>query len=154
MHSRVVGFIQRRLKHVRGHGATAGALCLARQGCQPSQLALRPPFLLRRFRLIAAEDLEPPRRRQLATGVAQAWRGGGPRQALLAGLLRGTREVAIGRRTSRLTGDLCRATKTADVVDAHVALLAQDGDVVLTSDVDDLRPLLRTRGISAQVLRC
>jgi hypothetical protein len=59
MHSRVVGFIQRRLKHVRGHGATAGALCLARQGCQPSQLALRPPFLLRRFRLIAAEDLEP-----------------------------------------------------------------------------------------------
>ncbi len=86
--------------------------------------------------------------------VAQAWQGGGPRQALLAQLLRGASEAAIDRRTSRPTGDLCGATKAADVVDAHVALLTQDGDVLLTSDLNGLRRLLRDRGVRAQVLPC
>lgn len=86
--------------------------------------------------------------------VAQAWRGGGARQALLARLLRGSTEIGLDRRTSRTTGDLCGLTKTTDVVDAHVALLTQDGDVVLTSDVNDLRRLLRARGIHAEFLHC
>src|SRR6516165_4046584 len=101
--------------------------------------------------------LEAARRRrdQVITSsgcVAQAWRGGGRRQALLARLLAGTTEIGLDRRTSRATGDLCRASKTADVVDAHLALLAHDGDVVLTSDTRDLRSLLRARGIDAEVL--
>ncbi|MBV8160629.1 MAG: PIN domain nuclease [Acidimicrobiia bacterium] len=86
--------------------------------------------------------------------VAQAWRGGGSRHALLARLLRGATEVALDRRISRATGDLCATSKTTDVVDAHVALIALDGDVVLTSDVSDLRRLLRARGVRGQVLRC
>jgi hypothetical protein len=103
--------------------------------------------------------LEAARRRrdQVVTSsgcVAQAWRGGGSRQALLARLLVGTTEVGLDRRTSRATGDLCQASKTVDVVDAHVALLAHDGDVVLTSDTHDLRSLLRVRRIYAQVLAC
>jgi hypothetical protein len=103
--------------------------------------------------------LEAARRRrdQVITSsgcVAQAWRGGGPRQALLARLLAGTTEIGLDRRTSRATGDLCRASKTADVVDAHLALLAHDGDVVLTSDTRDLRSLLRARRMDAVVLAC
>jgi hypothetical protein len=86
--------------------------------------------------------------------VAQAWRGGGSRQALVARLLAGTTEVGLDHRMSRATGDLCHASKTADVVDAHLALLAHDGDVVLTSDTNDLRNLLRARRINAHVLAC
>ena len=86
--------------------------------------------------------------------VAQAWRGDGSRQALLARLLRGTAEVGIDRWVSRSIGDLCGATKTTDVVDTHLALLARDGDVVLTSDVDDVRRLLRARHVNAEVLQC
>jgi hypothetical protein len=86
--------------------------------------------------------------------VAQAWRGGGPRQALLSRLLRGTAEVGLDRRMSAATGDLCRATKTNDVVAAHVALQTREGDVLLTSDVKEFRRLLRARSINAEVLRC
>ena len=86
--------------------------------------------------------------------VAQAWRAGGSRQALLARLLRGAAELGLDHRTSRATGDLCGVTKTTDVVDAHVALLTFDRDVVLTSDVDDIRRLLRSRGIRAEILHC
>lgn len=85
--------------------------------------------------------------------VAQAWRGGA-RQALLARLLRGLSENALDRRVSRTAGELCGAATTTDVVDAHVALLVRDEDVVLTSDVDDIRRLLRARGVNAQVRRC
>jgi hypothetical protein len=56
------------------------------------------------------------------------------------GSLAGTIEIGLDRRTSWATGDLCQASKTADVVDAHIALLTRDGDVVLTSDTNDLRP--------------
>ena len=98
------------------------------------------------------------RRRELVVTssacVAQSWRGEGSRQALLARLLGGVIEVGLDRRMSRATGNLCGATKTADVIDSHVALLVRDGDVVLTSDVDDLRRLLRTRGVTAHVRRC
>lgn len=86
--------------------------------------------------------------------VAQAWRGRGSRQALLARLLQGTTEIGLDRRMSRTTGDLCGVTKTTDVVDAHVALLTQDDDVVLTSDVDDFRRLIRATGSRAEIQRC
>jgi hypothetical protein len=85
--------------------------------------------------------------------VAQAWRGGA-RQDLLARLVRGLSENALDRRVSRTMGELCGTTATTDVVDAHVALLVRDEDVVLTSDVDDLLRLLRARGVNAQVRRC
>src|ERR1700730_7813098 len=67
--------------------------------------------------------------------VAQAWRGGGSRQALLARLLRGLNEHGLGADVSRRVGEVCGDAGLSDVVDAHVALLARDDDVVLTSDV-------------------
>jgi len=86
--------------------------------------------------------------------VAQSWREGGSRHALLARLLRGTNEQGLDIQVSRTVGDLCGSTATDDVIDAHVALLAHDSDVVLTGDVDDIKRLLRARRCRAQVKRC
>lgn len=96
------------------------------------------------------------RREQIVTSsgaVAQAWRGG-PRQALLARLLRGVREHGLDREISRRVGELCGGAALTDVIDAHVALLAHDNDLVLTSDPNDLRSLLRTRRSEAEVRAC
>jgi hypothetical protein len=86
--------------------------------------------------------------------VAEAWRSGGPRQALLARLLRGVDEVALDRRMSRAVGELCARATSNDIVDAHVALLAHDRDIVLTSDPDDLQRLMGVRGSTAIVRSC
>lgn len=86
--------------------------------------------------------------------AAQAWRGGGARQTLLARLLRGLEERGLDPSISRTVGVLCATTATTDVIDAHVALLAGDTDTVVTSDVDDIRGLLRARGSRAHVRRC
>lgn len=86
--------------------------------------------------------------------VAQAWRLGGPRQALLARLLRGLSEKGLDPQVSRSIGQLCAAASTKDVVDAHVALLAGDEDIVVTSDEKDLLRPLRTGGSAAQLWRC
>lgn len=55
--------------------------------------------------------------------------------------------------SSRAVGELC-ATGTADIVDAHVALLATDHDTVVTSDPGDITLLLRAAGCSARSVRC
>lgn len=85
--------------------------------------------------------------------VAQVWRGGSG-QAIVARLLRGVSEHGLGPEVSRPVGALCGASASSDVVDAHVALLAGDGDVVLTSDPVDLRRLLRAVGSTAAVRGC
>lgn len=107
----------------------------------------------------AAALVEAARRRRepvtTSSGcVAQVWRGDGGRQVLLAGLLRGTREHALGPDTSRTIGSLCGMARTSDAVDAHVALLAGDGDMVLTSDGPDLQVLLQAIGTTALVQHC
>jgi hypothetical protein len=97
------------------------------------------------------------RREQVVTSsgcVAQAWRHGGSRQALLSRLLRGVDEKALDSDVSRGVGELCANTATSDVIDAHVALLARDEDMVLTSDADELRTLVRTAGSRAEVRHC
>ena len=97
------------------------------------------------------------RREQVVTSsgcVAQAWRGDGSRQALLVRLLRGVHERALDAAVSRGVGQLSGVTALNDVVDAHVALLAQDGDIVITSDVDYLGQLLQATGSKAEVRPC
>jgi len=82
--------------------------------------------------------------------VAQVWRDGA-HQANLARLL-GTVEVAsLDPAAGRRVGELLARTASADVVDAHLALLVEPGDTVLTSDADDLADLLRTRGVRARL---
>jgi hypothetical protein len=77
--------------------------------------------------------------------VGQVWRGG-PRQALLARALDGVDVRSIDLPLGRAAGELLGRTDTSDVMDAAVMLLAQDGDDIVTSDADDLRPLALASG--------
>ena len=72
--------------------------------------------------------------------VAQAWRGG-PRQARVARLLAdpSVHVAPLDDMTARAVGLLCGRSGHRDIVDVHVALLAQEqGHTVVTSDPEDL----------------
>jgi hypothetical protein len=88
--------------------------------------------------------------RASAAAVAQAWRGG--RQGNLARVLTGVGVVSLSGGDSRRIGGLLAAARTADVVDGHVALLADPGDIILTSDPDGLSALIDARGVAVAVL--
>jgi hypothetical protein len=55
---------------------------------------------------------------------------------------------ALGRRAGTLLG----RTGTADVIDAALVLLAADGDMILTSDTDDLEPLATAADLHVDLL--
>jgi hypothetical protein len=73
--------------------------------------------------------------------VGQAWRGHGPRQALLARALTGIDVRPLDAPLGRAAGELLAAAGHADVIDAALVLLSDDGDRIVTSDPDDLEPL-------------
>ena len=78
-----------------------------------------------------------------AGALAQVWRGGS-RQARLARVLagEGIEIEPLDERLARAAGRLCGLTGTRDIVDASVVVGAVvRGDVILTSDVDELRRL-------------
>jgi hypothetical protein len=71
--------------------------------------------------------------------VAQVWRGHRGQQVPVTFLLRHTEVVDLSYAVARIIGNMLGATRTADPIDAHVALIArQRGWPVLTSDPDDL----------------
>jgi hypothetical protein len=79
---------------------------------------------------------------ELATSsavVAQVWRGGA-RRARLARLLASEvlHEAPLDQEASRRIGAMAAVSRRADVVDGHVALLAGDDGIVLTSDPNDI----------------
>ncbi len=80
--------------------------------------------------------------------LAQAWRGG-PRQARLAKVLSAAELIVADGPLSRRAGELLGRAKTSDVLDALVALAAQDrpGYEVLTSDPKDIHHLLQTLAV-------
>ena len=84
--------------------------------------------------------------------IAQAWRGG-HRQARLARVLAGAELVPADGSLSRRAGELLGQSRTTDVLDALVALAAQDrpGCEVLTSDPGDIHLLLRALGIQRTI---
>jgi hypothetical protein len=85
--------------------------------------------------------------------VAQVWRDGA-KQARLARALRGITVEPVTREDGYRAGELLGVTRTKDVVDATVALLARSGDELYTSDSDDLRRLCEARGFKAVVIGC
>lgn len=89
--------------------------------------------------------------RTSAAAVAQVWRDGA-RQANLARTLAGVDIAELDDRSARAVGTLLAALGSADIVDAHVALLVPRRGTVLTSDPDDLGALLAARGVDAQVV--
>ena len=97
-------------------------------------------------RMIALLDRALTQRRAFripAGVVGQAWRDGRI-QVTLARFLK-TREVKIvplDEHLSRACCELCGATRTSDVIDASVVILARERhDVIVTSDAADLRRL-------------
>ena len=84
--------------------------------------------------------------------VGQVWRGGSRRQVNLARLLPALRVVAIDDGLGRRAGVLLGRARRADVIDAAVILLAADGDMILTSDVRDLRPLAAAAGLDIDLV--
>ncbi len=73
--------------------------------------------------------------------IGQVWRGGHGRQATLARLLPGVDVRAIDDSLGRRAGMLLGRADIADVIDAAIVLLADDGDEIFTSDPTDLRNL-------------
>ncbi len=73
--------------------------------------------------------------------VGQVWRGGGPRQALLAMALDGIEIYPLDDGLGRRAGVLLKRSDTSDVIDAALVLLAEDGDEIVTSDPADLTVL-------------
>lgn len=84
--------------------------------------------------------------------VAQVWRGGRGRQARLARFLPNVRVEPLDEELGKRAGVLVGKARTADVVDAAVVLLATDGDVILTSDPEDLLHLAETAGLDVEIV--
>ena len=84
--------------------------------------------------------------------VGQVWRGG-PRQARLAAALSGIEIRSLDEQLGRAAGELLSTTRTSDVNDAAVALLAVDGDDVVTADLDDLELLVAATGRHVELIR-
>ena len=109
----------------------AGAL-IAFERADPRMRALLREVLRRGTRLILP-----------AAVLGQVWRDGA-RQVVLRALLSGpTTEVPpLDRVLAEAAGILCGRTKTSDVVDASVVLVARASrGVVISSDVSDLHHL-------------
>jgi len=80
-------------------------------------------------------------------GIAgQAWRGGGPRQALLAKVLECIEVRPLDSKLGRAAGEVLARAGRRDVVDAALVLLAEDGDQIVTSDPHDIEPLALAAG--------
>lgn len=89
--------------------------------------------------------------------IAQAWRDG-RRQALLSRALSHCDEIPLDGVVARAAGLLCGRARTADVIDASVAITAagvarHDEVAVITSDPGDLRRLLSVLDVAARVVR-
>lgn len=93
-----------------------------------------------------------------AAAVAQAWRNG-RRQVLLVRALRHCDEVPLDGTLAHAVGLLCGESRTADIVDASVAIVAagrsrHDSVAIVTSDHDDISHLVQTLGITARIFEC
>lgn len=85
-----------------------------------------------------------------STCIAQVWRDPA-RQARLTRALASFLEWPLDPACARQCGLLLARTGTSDIADAAVALLADDDDVVLTSDPQDIQQLLDATGAAARV---
>jgi hypothetical protein len=78
--------------------------------------------------------------------VGQAWRGQGPRSALLSVALAAVEVRSLDEELGKNAGELLARARKSDVIDAALVLLANDTDVIVTSDSKDLLPLARAAG--------
>lgn len=82
--------------------------------------------------------------------LGQAWRGGP--QPQLSRFLAGCRVEPLDEARARSAGSACAAANTSDIVDASVAVGAgARGDLVLTSDPDDIDALAAALGMRLDI---
>jgi predicted nucleic acid-binding protein len=80
-----------------------------------------------------------------STALAQVWRGRRTQAALSLALQHCV--TAPFDSVARQVGELCGKTRTVDICDAHVALVAATrGDALYTSDPDDMERLIGASG--------
>ena len=84
--------------------------------------------------------------------VAQVWRGGSGRQAVLAKLLEAVEVLPVDAALGKRAGVLLGRTRMTDAVDAALVLSASDGDMILTADVEDLEPLAVSAGVHVDIV--
>lgn len=84
--------------------------------------------------------------------VAQVWRGGHGRQAVLARALANMEVEPLDDQLGRAAGILLARTGMSDAIDAAVVALAEDGDRILTSDPDDIDRLVEAAGLDVEVV--
>jgi len=84
--------------------------------------------------------------------LGQVWRGGA-RQARLAQALDGIDIRPLDEQLGRAAGRLLAASGLADVIDACVAVLAADGDEIVTLDQGDLGRLVAALGRHVELIR-
>jgi hypothetical protein len=85
--------------------------------------------------------------------VGQVWRGGSGRQVPVARLLRATNVVALDDELGRRAGVLLERARQSDVIDAALVLVADDGDMIFTSDASDIAKLAGHAGKHVDVVR-
>jgi hypothetical protein len=83
--------------------------------------------------------------------LGQVWRGG-PRQARLSQALTGIDVRVLDEPLGRAAGQLLAASGLADVIDAGVALLANDGDEIVTADSEHLEQLAAALGRHVELI--
>ena len=121
-----------------------------RAGAPAAQMTLDTGALIaldrgnKRMIALLQQALAQGRPLRVPSGVlAHAWRNGRT-QVTLARFIRSTEVevIPLDDHLARSCGELCGATKTSDVIDASVVIVArQQRDPIVTSDPDDLRHL-------------
>jgi hypothetical protein len=85
--------------------------------------------------------------------IAQVWRGGSGRQALLARALAGVEVVPLDDELGRNAGALLGAAGMNDAIDAALVRLARDDDVIVTDDAGDIVRLAAASGSHIDVVK-
>jgi len=86
--------------------------------------------------------------------ITQVWRDPGGRQANLARLLESVDVRAIDEGLGRAAGVLLGIAAATDAVDASVVAVSATGDQILTSDTDDIGPLVAASGRAIRIVAC
>jgi len=82
--------------------------------------------------------------------VAQAWRGN--RNARMARVIAACFVIPLDEELAREAGELCGSTRTSDIVDATVAVVANRlHDNVVTADSSDITRLLGELGSASRI---
>jgi hypothetical protein len=85
--------------------------------------------------------------------IGQVWRGRRARHTRLARALASVDVRPLDEALGRAAGELLAATKTREVIDAALVLLAGDGDLIVTSDLDDIEKLAEVTGRHVEIVR-